>query len=81
MKSAKDEKEAAVQLGILHEDIRICGSFTELPSHRALQCDISGCRKFESSGILRLGDCHKFTDISKGSNAFVFKGKQCQLTH
>jgi hypothetical protein len=80
MKTAKDEKKAAEQLGILDEDIRTCGSVRELPSHRALQCDISGCQNFESSGILRLGDCHKFTDTSKGSNAFVFKRKQCQLT-
>jgi len=75
------KKKGAEQLEILDEDIRICGSVAGLPSHKALQCDISGCRKFESSGILRLGYCHKVTGISKDSKAFVFKGKQCQLTH
>lgn len=75
------KKKPAEQFEILNEDIRICGSVADLPSHRALQCDISGCRKFESSGILRLDDCHKFTDISKGSNVFVFKIKQSQLTN
>ena len=81
MQNAKDEKKGAEQVEILDENIRICGSVAELPSHRTLQWDISGCRKFESSGILRLGYCHKVTDISKDSNVFVFKGKQCQLTY
>jgi len=81
MQTAKREKKGDEQLEILDEDFRICGSVADLPSHRALQCDISVCRKFESSGILRLGYCHKVTDISQESNAFVFNRKQCQLTH